>query len=200
MAEVVRADLTAALVAADADLPLAAALCARGAREGSVRRVYVEKPAREELRRLLVDNLREMAPGALADENAAAAVEERLKEAVARGARLWAGGPRRGALLPPALVENAPADARLAAEDFAAPVVLLEAADSRADALERLAAFADGGRRAAIFTNDLALILRAFERLKVGALIVNDVSGADREGARPALEARRESRTLVMRA
>ncbi len=124
----------AVLVASDADLPLAAARCAWGAcadaaRGGSaVRRIYVEKEAREEFRKLLRQNVQELKLGAagdagvdvgpLSDEAAAAAVEERLKEAVARGARLWAGGPRRGALLPPALVENAPADARLCAEDF----------------------------------------------------------------------------------
>ncbi len=205
----------AVLVASDADLPLAAARCAWGAcadaaRGGSaVRRIYVEKEAREEFRKLLRQNVQELKLGAagdagvdvgpLSDEAAAAAVEERLKEAVARGARLWAGGPRRGALLPPALVENAPADARLCAEDFDGPVALLESVEPRGAALEKLAAAARGGARAVLFTNDLSLILRAFERLNVAALIVNDVSAADRDGARPALQARAQDRTLAVR-
>jgi aldehyde dehydrogenase (NAD+) len=227
MAELVRPELSAAadaagrargacgLVASDADLPLAAARCAwaacsRAGRAGfALRRIYVEKPARAELRRLLVQNIKELRCGGpeddadgvapLGDEASAAALEERLKEAVASGARLWAGGPRRGALLPPALVEDVPEVSRLSIEDFAGPVALLERVDSREAALERMARFSAGGGRAGIFTNDLALVLRAFERLSVAELLVNDVSIAPGEGVRPALVARERDRALVIR-
>jgi len=210
MAELVRTELTV-LIAADADLPLAAARCAwgacadRGRADAAVRRIFVETAAHEEFRKLLVQNIGDLKVGPsaadvgpLSDEAAAAAVEERLKEAVARGARLWAGGPRRGALLPPALVENVPADARLCVDEFSAPVALLESAATRGEALERLAA-SSRGARAAVFTNDLALVLGAFERLNAAALIVNDVSAAERDDARPALAARAHDRTLVIR-
>jgi aldehyde dehydrogenase (NAD+) len=217
------------LVASDADLPLAAARCAWGAYAYSgqtcisVQRIYVEKKVHEEFRKLLVQNIRELKCGApedpdtdvgpLIDEAAAARVEEWIKEAVARGARLWAGGPRQGAFLPPALLENVPADARLSCEEAFGPVALLEAVDSREAALDKILS-SRYGLQAGIFTNDLALVHRAFARLEVGGLIVDDVptwrsdampyggtkdSGLGREGVRWAMEEYTERRTLVLK-
>jgi len=217
-------------VGADADLPWAAARCAWGAYAFagqscvSVQRVFVEKSVHAEFRRLLVQNIQELKTGDPADEStdvgplideaAAARVEEWIKEAVAGGAKLWAGGPRRGAFLPPALVEGVPAGAKLACEEAFGPVATLEAVDSRERALDRLA---DGrfGLQAGIFTNDLAFVHRAYARLPVGGVIVNDVptwrsdampyggtreSGLGREGVRSAIEEYTEVRTLVMSA
>jgi len=217
------------LVADDADLPLAAARCVWGAYAYSgqtcisVQRIYVEKKVHEEFRRLLVTNVKELKCGApedeatdvgpLIDEAAAIRVEEWLKEAVGRGAKLWAGGPRSGAVLPPALVENVPADCRLSCEEAFGPVASLEAVDSREEGLDKIAA-TRYGLQAGLFTNDLALVHRAFERLPVGGLIVNDVptwrsdampyggvkdSGLGREGVRWAIQEYTETKTLVMR-
>ncbi|HEX4047476.1 MAG TPA: aldehyde dehydrogenase family protein, partial [Elusimicrobiota bacterium] len=151
--------------------------------------------------------------GPLIDEAAAIRVEEWIKEAVGRGAKLWAGGNRKGDFLPPALLENAPADCRLSCEEAFGPVATLEAFDSRERALDRLA---EGryGLQAGIFSNDLAFVHRAFERLSVGGLIVNDVptyradaapyggardSGLGREGVRWAIEEYTERKTLVIK-
>ena len=69
------------------------------------------------------------------------------------------------------------------------------------------------GLQAGLFTNDLRLVERAFERLTVGALIVNDIntfrvdqmpyggakrSGWGREGMRYAIEEMTEERLLVV--
>ena len=217
------------LVAGDADLSLAAKRCAWGAYAYSgqtcisVQRIYAEKPVYEEFRDLL---LREIVAlkcgepedetvdvGPMIDEAAAARVEEWTREAVAGGARLSAGGPRRGAFLPPALVEGAPAECRLSCEEAFGPVALLDAVDSREAGLERLAA-TRYGLQAGLFTNDHGLVQRAFARLDVGAIIVNDVptwrsdampyggtkdSGLGREGVRWAIEEYTERRTLVMK-
>jgi acyl-CoA reductase-like NAD-dependent aldehyde dehydrogenase len=216
------------LVASDADLPLAAARCAWGAYAYSgqtcisVQRIYVEKSVHEEFRKLLVQNVKELKCGApedettdvgpLIDEMSAMRVEKWLKEAVDRGARLWAGGPRQGAFLPPALVENAPADCALSFEEAFGPVALLEAVESREAALDKIGA-SRYGLQAGIFTNDMKLVHRAFDRLPVGGLIVNDVptwrsdampyggvkdSGLGREGVRWAIAEYTEPRALVM--
>ncbi len=149
----------------------------------------------------------------MSDEAASGRVEEWIKEAVARGAKLWAGGGRQGAFLPPALLENVPPDCRLSCEEAFGPVATLEAFDSRERALDRLA---EGryGLQAGIFSNDLGFIHRAFERLPVGGLIVNDVptyradiapyggmrdSGMGREGVRWAIEEYTERKTLVIK-
>lgn len=215
-------------VGADADLPWAAARCAWGAYAFagqscvSVQRILVEKSAHAEFRKLLVRNIQELKVGdpadettdvgPLIDEAAAVRVEAWLKEAVEGGAKLWTGGPRDGAFLPPALVEGVPETAKLACEEAFGPVATLEAVDSRERALDRLAA-GRFGLQAGVFTNDLAFVQRAYARLPVGGLIVNDVptwrsdaapyggvreSGSGREGVRSAVEEYTEVRTLVM--
>ncbi|NNN05613.1 MAG: aldehyde dehydrogenase family protein, partial [Elusimicrobia bacterium] len=190
----------------------------------SVQRIFVEKPVYAEFRELL---LRQIAAlkcgepedeavdvGPMIDEASALRVEEWTREAVAGGARLSAGGPRRGAFLPPALIEVAPAECRLSCEEAFGPVALLDAVDSREAGLDRLSA-TRYGLQAGLFTNDLGLVQRAFARLDAGGLIVNDVptwrsdampyggtkdSGLGREGVRWAIEEYTERRTLVMRA
>jgi acyl-CoA reductase-like NAD-dependent aldehyde dehydrogenase len=69
------------------------------------------------------------------------------------------------------------------------------------------------GLQAGLFTNDVRRILRAFERVEVGGLVVNDVpgyrvdhapyggvkeSGQGREGVRYAIEEMTELRLLVI--
>jgi acyl-CoA reductase-like NAD-dependent aldehyde dehydrogenase len=215
-------------VGADADLPWAAARCVWGAYSYSgqtcisVQRIFVEKAAHAEFRKLLVQNIQELKAGdpadeatdvgPLIDEKSAIRVEEWLKDAVSRGAKLWAGGGRQGAFLPPSLIEGVPADAKLACEEVFGPVATLDAVDSRERALDRLA---EGrfGLQAGIFTNDLSFVHRAYARLAVGGLIINDVptyradvapyggvkdSGMGREGVRWAIEEYTERRTMVL--
>lgn len=219
----------AVFVAKDADLPWAAARCAWGAfyYSGqtciSVQRIYVEQEVHAEFRRLLVENIRALVVGDPSDENtdvgplidekSAIRVEEWLKEAVEKGAKLWTGGPRKGLVIPPSLVEGAPADCRLACEEVFGPVATLDAVTSREDALDRMSN-SRYGLQAGIFTNDLTFVHKAFDRLPVGGLIVNDIpsfrsdampyggmkdSGVGREGVKYAMEDFTEPKTLVMK-
>ncbi len=219
----------AVFVARDADVPWAAARCAWGAfyYSGqvciSVQRIYVEQEVHSEFRRLLVENIKGLVVGdptdektdvgPMIDEKSAIRVEEWLKEAVSHGAKLWTGGPRNGLVIPPSLLEGVPADCRLSCEEAFGPVVTLDAVGSREDALDRMAA-SRYGLQAGIFTNDLAFVHRAFERLPVGGLIVNDIpsfrsdampyggakdSGLGREGVRYAIENYTELKTLVVK-
>lgn len=219
----------AVFVGKDADLPWAAARCAWGAfcYSGqtciSVQRIYVEKEVHAEFRRLLVENIKLLVVGdpadektdigPLIDEKSAVRVEEWLKEAVGKGAKLWTGGPRKGLVIPPSLLEGVPADCRLSCEEAFGPVASLDAVDSREEALERMAN-TRFGLQAGIFTNDFAFIQRAFDRLPVGGLIVNDIptfrsdampyggvkdSGLGREGVRYTMEDFTEPKTLVLK-
>lgn len=219
----------AVFVGRDADLAWAAARCAWGAYcySGqtciSVQRIFVEQEVHAEFRRLLVENIKCLVVGdpsdektdvgPLIDEKSAIRVEEWLKDAVGRGAKLWAGGPRKGSLIPPSLLEGVPADCRLSCEEAFGPVAMLDAVTSREDALERMAA-SRYGLQAGLFTNDLAFIHRAFELLPVGGVIVNDIptfrsdampyggvkdSGTGREGVRYAMDDFSETKTLVMK-
>lgn len=219
----------AVFVAKDADLPWAAARCAWGAYAYagqtciSVQRIYVEKDVLPEFRRLLVANIKELVVGdpldektdvgPLIDEAAAMRVETWLTEAVSRGGKLWAGGPRRGAFVPPALVEGVPADCRLSCEEAFGPVAVLDAVDGKEQALDKIND-SRYGLQAGIFTNDLAFVQRAFARLHVGGLVVNDIpsfrsdampyggvkdSGLGREGVRWTIADYTEPKTLIMK-
>ena len=216
-------------VASDADLAWAAARCAWGAYAFSgqvcisVQRIFVDKGVHEECRRLLVANIKELMIGdpaaettdigPLIDEPSAVRIEEWLKEAVGRGAKLWAGGPRSGLVIPPSLVEGAPADCKVSCEEAFGPIATLEAVDSRQKALERLAD-TKYGLQTGIFTNDLHFAHEAFDRLDVGGLIINDIpsyrsdampyggvkeSGQGREGVRYAIEEFTDRRTMVIK-
>ena len=219
----------AVFVAKDADLAWAAARCAWGAYAYSgqtcisVQRIYVEAPVHAEFRRLLVENIKFLVAGEpsdektdvgpMIDEKSAMRVEEWLKEAVGRGAKLWAGGPRAGAFIPPSLLEGVPADCRLSCEEAFGPVATLDLVSSPEDALVKMGS-SRYGLQAGIFTNDLAFIHRAFDALPVGGLIVNDIpsfrsdampyggmkdSGTGREGVRYAMEDFTEPKTLVIK-
>lgn len=216
-------------VAADADLPWAAARCAAGGYSYAgqtcihVQRIYVEQGVLPEFRKLLVSNIRELVAGdpgdektdvgPVIDESAARRIEEWLKEAVGAGGKLWAGGERRGRLIPPALVEGVPASCKLSTEEVFGPVVTLEAVGSKEEALEKMNA-SRYGLQAGVFTNDLAFVQRAFARLDFGGVIVNDIpsfrsdampyggvkdSGIGREGVRSTIEEYTEPKTLVLK-
>ncbi len=219
----------AVFVAKDADLAWAAARCAWGAfyYSGqvciSVQRIFVEKEVHAEFRRLLVENIKGLVVGdpsdetvdigPLIDEKSAARVEEWLKEAVAKGAKLWTGGPRNGLTIPPSLLEGVPADAKLSCEEAFGPVATLDAVASKEEALDRINA-SKYGLQAGLFTNDLAFVQRAYQVLEVGGVIVNDIpsfrsdampyggmkdSGEGREGVRYAIHDFTEEKALVFK-
>ncbi len=217
------------VVGADADLAWAAARCAWGAYcySGqvciSVQRIFVETAVYPEFRKLLLENIAKLKVGDPMDEatqvgpmiseDAASRVESWIKEAVAGGGKVLAGGSRQGALITPTLIEGAPASCRLSREEGFGPVALLDRVVSRDEALEKLSA-GRYGLQAGIFTRDLSWVMRSWREVPVGGLIVNDVptfrsdampyggirdSGTGREGVRYAIEEFSELRTLVIK-
>ena len=219
----------AVYVDAGADLPWAAARCAWGSfyYSGqvciSVQRIYAEEPVYDQFKDLLLKNTAEFKIGDPADEktdigpliseDAAARVESWIKEAASGGGKILCGGKRRGAVVEPTIVENAPASCRLSCEEAFGPVAVLEKVLSKVHALDKMAA-GRYGLQAGIFTNDLSLAFEAWTRLPVGGLIVNDIpafrsdampyggvrdSGTGREGVRYAMEEMTDLKTLVLK-
>ncbi len=190
----------------------------------SVQRILIHErlyPAlRERLRegaqRLRVGDplLEDTVVGPMIDEAEAIRVASWIERALARGARLIVGGPRKGALLPPHLLEAVPEDEPLSCEEVFGPVAVLS---SFADFEQALAAVnrSTYGLQAGLFTGRLAHALAAWDRLEVGAVVVGDVpsvrldampyggvkaSGIGREGLRYAIAEMVEPRTLLLRA
>jgi glyceraldehyde-3-phosphate dehydrogenase (NADP+) len=150
--------------------------------------------------------------GPMIDEANAKRVERWVEEATARGARVLTGGPRRGTVVPPTVLCDVPRDCKVSCDEVFGPVCLIERAASFAEALER----ADDsvyGLQAGVFTPTLAHAMAAFERLEVGAVILNEApsfridhmpyggvkeSGFGREGIRSAVHDMTEERLLVI--
>ena len=65
-------------------------------------------------------------------------------------------------------------DARVVCDEVFAPLLVVAPFDDVDDAIAQ-AARSDFGLQAGIFTNDLRVVDRAFDRIDVGGLMVNDV-------------------------
>jgi acyl-CoA reductase-like NAD-dependent aldehyde dehydrogenase len=218
----------AVIVEPDADLDYVAERCAFGGflRAGqaciSVQRLYAHDSIADVLREKLLARIGELRTGnpledstvvgGLIDEGAAEKAESLVGEAVAAGGRVLCGGTREGTVLAPTLLVDVPEDLRVCAEEAFAPIVVLSTYDNVDEVIER-ANDTPYGLQAGLFCNDIRVINRAFERLEVGALIVNDVntfrvdqmpyggakrSGHGREGMRWAIREMTEERLLVI--
>ena len=108
-------------------------------------------------------------------EEAAIKAVDLIEDAVAAGASVLCGGTREGTIVQPAVITGAAEHLRICAEEAFAPIVVISPYDDFDEVLARANA-SPYGLQAGLFTNDLRLVERAFERLHVGALIVNDIN------------------------
>jgi acyl-CoA reductase-like NAD-dependent aldehyde dehydrogenase len=218
----------AVIVHGDADVSHAADRCSMGGflRAGqaciSVQRLYAHSSVVAELRDGLADRIGKLrtgdprhdgvALGGLIDEAAAERAMELIADAQEQGATLVCGGTRAGTVVQPTLLENAPEGARVCAGEAFAPIIALSSYDDIDEVFERVN-HSPYGLQAGVFTNSLNVMNRAFERLQVGAVIVNDInsfrvdqmpyggtkqSGWGREGPRYAVRDMTEERLLVI--
>jgi acyl-CoA reductase-like NAD-dependent aldehyde dehydrogenase len=217
-----------ALVDRSADLDWAARRCVLGAFKYagqtciSVQRVYVHAEVWTEFTDRFVKLAAALRVGDPAAEDtdvgplisAAAAdrVRQWVAEATAEGATTLLGGPGEGSYVPPTVLTDVPPAARVCREEVFGPVAVLspvESFDAGLDAIND-SVF---GLQAGVFTADVASSWRAFERLRVGGVILNDSptyridhmpyggvkdSGLGREGIRYAIEEMTEPRLLVI--
>jgi len=151
--------------------------------------------------------------GPMIDEKETERVQSWIEEAVNAGAKVLTGGRRLGgALYAPTVLEGAPPDAKVCAEEAFAPLVVVTRFADFTDALTQVNASVFG-LQAGVFTGLLEHALLAFDRLEVGGVIVNDVptwrvdhmpyggvkdSGLGREGPRYTIEEMTEPRLLVI--
>jgi acyl-CoA reductase-like NAD-dependent aldehyde dehydrogenase len=151
--------------------------------------------------------------GPMIDEREARRLDGWIQEAADKGGKLLCGGKRTGAMLEATLLENVDHATKLYREEAFGPVAVLE---KFADFDAALDAVNDSkfGLQAGIFTRDLYKMLRAWDRLEVGGVVIGDVpsyrvdnmpyggvkdSGLGREGIRFAIEDMTEIRNLVIR-
>jgi acyl-CoA reductase-like NAD-dependent aldehyde dehydrogenase len=179
------------IVCADADLADAATRIAGAAFEASgqqcisAQRVIVERavyaPFLEQFvaaaKKLKVGDPDDAATdvGPMVSGAAADRVEAMISDAVAKGAKLVLKGERRGAILGPAIVAEAPAQARLMREEAFGPVVVVQPV-ADVDAALALANSSEFGLQGACFTKNLNTAFKVSRQLRVGSLWINDAS------------------------
>ncbi|MBC3194513.1 aldehyde dehydrogenase family protein [Pseudonocardia sp. C8] len=181
---------TATVVAADADLDLAAERCAAGAMSASgqscisVQRVFAEAHVARALAERIaarVGALRTGDPydpatevGALISPDATERVSALVADAVEHGAEVLAGGVAEGSLRPTVLWNPGP-DARICVDEAFGPVLAVHPVADLDEAVARANA-TDYGLMAGVFTASLDTALSVASRLEAGGVHVNDSS------------------------
>jgi acyl-CoA reductase-like NAD-dependent aldehyde dehydrogenase len=216
------------MVHSDADLAYAADRCVAGGfgYAGqtciSVQRILVERSVFAEFVGLLLAGVKKLQTGdpmeestdlgPLIRESDAIRASDWVQEAIRGGARLLAGGRRKGSVMEPTVLTGTRADMKVNCQEIFAPVVTVESYDHFEEGLRQLNQ-SSYGLQAGIFTRDAKLMFNAYDELEVGAVIAGDVpsfridhmpyggvkdSGLGREGLRYAIEDMTESKLLVM--
>ncbi len=151
--------------------------------------------------------------GPLIDEANADRVATWIERATMAGGRLLTGGERDGNVITPALIEEAPPDEPVVAEEVFGPVACIDPYEELAQAIN-MVNDSRYGLQAGIFTSDVGKVQRAWQQIEVGGLIHGDVptwrtdpmpyggvkgSGVGREGPAYTYRELTEERLLVLR-
>jgi acyl-CoA reductase-like NAD-dependent aldehyde dehydrogenase len=188
-------------------------------------RLYVQRRIAERLLSEIVARARTYEPqdplldqtaiGSMIDERAAARVERWIDEARVAGAHPLIVGRRAKNRLPATVLRFADEGRGLSIveEEAFGPVLTVHTYDEFSDAL-RMAGATRYGLQAGVFTDSLSRTKEAFDRLDVGAIVVNDVpstrvdampyggrrdSGIGREGVRFAIEELTDRKLMIIR-
>jgi acyl-CoA reductase-like NAD-dependent aldehyde dehydrogenase len=177
------------IVLADADLDYAVNASAFGAfqHQGqicmSARRIIVERPIADEFTRRLADKTKSLKAGdpkerdtiigPLITEDAVATVKARVDDAVAKGAKVLAGGEANGSIFQATVLADVPAEAEFASKETFGPVVALEVVDSADEAVERANA-TSYGLSSGIITSDADRGFALAQQIQAGIVHVND--------------------------
>ncbi|MBM4338165.1 MAG: aldehyde dehydrogenase family protein [Deltaproteobacteria bacterium] len=179
----------ATIVCSDADLKEAteAVILGRLARGNgqiccAVKRVFVDEAVHDEFIEILSDKTKKLIVGdpldeqtdvgPLITESAAREVENDIIDAVNRGAKIRAGGERKGAFIDPTVLEKVPLNAKVMREENFGPVVPVVSFRTIEEVIE-LANATPYGLQSSVFTNNIATALDMAYRLDVGGVIVN---------------------------
>jgi acyl-CoA reductase-like NAD-dependent aldehyde dehydrogenase len=188
----------------------------------SVQRVLVHRPVyKRTLEKILfavqalkVGDPRESSTdvGPMIDEGKAQEAYRKVQEAVEQGAQVVAGGTREGTLFAPTVIVDTTPDMSVNQDEVFAPVISVSPYDDFSQALS-LANAGNFGLQAGVFTQNINRVMRAFNEMEVGGVIVNDIptfrvdqmpyggikgSGTGREGPKYAIEEMTEIRLMVI--
>ncbi|MFQ1021579.1 aldehyde dehydrogenase family protein [Tardisphaera saccharovorans] len=216
-----------AIVLKDADIDLAARkvvegnLSNAGQRCDAIATVLVENEIADELISKIVENEKKWIfgdpmdqktdMGPLINESAAKRVEELVRDALQRGAKLALGGHRNGCYFEPTVLVDVPLDARIVNEETFGPVLVVIRVKDETEALE-IAKKPKYGLDSCVFTNNFYSMWRVAKSLDVGEVTINDnpkhgvgyfpfggkkLSGLGREGIGYSIDEMTHLKTIV---
>lgn len=216
----------AVVVCEDADLPTAVPMIATGAFAYagqsciSVQRVYAHRSIYNDLRDALMKHTRDQVKtgdprdrsvlnGPMIDD----ASRERIRSWIAdSSARPLCGGSFIGPCLEPTILEHVDPRAQISCNEAFAPVMTLDPYDDFDTALAQINT-SPFGLQAGVFTQNLQRAHHAFDRLHVGAVLINQTptwrvetmpyggvkdSGFGREGVRYAMDEMTEPKAMIV--
>lgn len=178
----------ALIVLEDAGLEKAAKAAADGAVDNAgqkctgVKRILVHDSVADEFSELLSKNVsskkmgdprkEETDIGPLASESAAEEIENRVNDAVKKGAKLLCGGKRQGAFFEPTALDNVNEKFELVCFETFGPIAPITRFSELDDAL-RIANSTPYGLQSAVFTQSLEKARYCWERIDAGAVNIN---------------------------
>jgi acyl-CoA reductase-like NAD-dependent aldehyde dehydrogenase len=219
----------ATIVCSDADIDATAAALIGGRFTSgngqiccAVKRVLVERPVYHKLLDAVAARTAKLRVGdpldpstdvgPLINRRGAERVEAQVRQAVTDGAKLVTGGKRRDNFFEPTILTGVTPGTPAFADETFGPVLPLIPYDRFDEALA-LANDSPFGLQAAIFTHDLRKVMRAYETLDVGTVVVNHTtairvetlpfggnkgSGNGREGIHDTLHEMSKEKTLLL--
>lgn len=181
------------IVMEDADLDKAAELAVAGATKNSgqrctaVKRILVVDSVADDFAKLVAEKAKllksgdPMDPstdvGTVINERSAILFENRVNDAVGRGAEILHGAPRRGALFAPTVVDHVPADCELVFEETFGPVIPIVRCPDDISEVIRISNSTAYGLSSGVCTNRLDYVTRFVAELEVGTVNVWEVPG-----------------------
>ena len=215
------------IVHSDADIELAAPLCARNAVRLagqsciSVQNVYAHSSVYDRFVQHLTEELLEIKVGdpldpetdlgTLIDERAAMRVQSWVDEAVVQGARILVGGARTNAQLQPTLLVDVTPSMQIVCSEVFGPVLSVQRYDNLEEVVSAISE-SQFGLQCGIFTGSVNTAINVARTLRTGGVIINGTStwrtdqlpyggvknsGLGREGPRYAIRDMTEERLIV---
>lgn len=177
----------------DADLEKAAAIAVAGATGNSgqrctaVKRILVQEDIADKIVPMILERAKaikfgdpedpETQLGCVIHEDAAATFEQRVLEAEKQGAKILYHPERRGALLPPIVVDHVPHDSELVFEETFGPIVPIVRVPNDDIELMKISNSTPFGLSAGVCTNDLNRITAFINGLDVGTVNIWEAPG-----------------------
>jgi succinate-semialdehyde dehydrogenase/glutarate-semialdehyde dehydrogenase len=152
--------------------------------------------------------------GPVISVDSAVRIEKWIEQAVGKGAKRLAGGPRKDAVVPPTLLADVDPSCDVSCTEVFGPVMTIVPFDTLEEAIERVNS-TPYGLATGIFTNQIDVAFKTVRKLRVGGVHINETSssrvdlmpyggtkdsGFGREGPRYSIHEMSEQRTVTFSA